>query len=167
MRGLLAAGFVFVVVAAVATVALGPPGWGAAAGADVQLAGWGGELSPWGLIVGLIVLFLVVKLVFHLAAGPRWDGGPWRWHHAHAAPDGRDRGGPATAFRRWHDEAHASTGEPDRDRPTTAAARQAPAAPSPDPDAAPRAPWPSQAPSPQYPHHASPPPQWPAPGHVP
>jgi hypothetical protein len=181
MRGLLAAGFVFLFIAAIATIALGPPGWSAAAGGGVQMAGWAGEWSPLGLLLGLILLFLIVKVIFRLATGPRWHGGPWMWDHGHAGRSGGGPAGPTAAFRRWHDEAHASDRDHDgaQDRPSAAAPperaapprEQPPVPPAPHPSEVPPAPpWPAPAPPPSqwpYPGQVPPPAQWPSPGQPP
>src|SRR5262245_34957042 len=75
--------------------------------ATVLQAGWGGgDISPLGLIIGVFVAILVLKLLFRLIAGPRWYGGPWSWDHRHAGWYGRGPHDAPDAFRRWHDQAH-------------------------------------------------------------
>lgn len=79
--------------------------------AVVLTAGWGdGGLSPLGLIIGVIVTILVLKLIFRLIAGPRWYGGPWSWGHPHGGWHARYPQDAPEAFRRWHDRAHAGVG---------------------------------------------------------
>lgn len=77
----------------------------------VLQAGWGDrDISPLGLIVGVIVAILVLKLLFRLIAGPRWYGGPWAWDHRHAGWHGRFPHDAPDVFRRWHDQAHEQAG---------------------------------------------------------
>src|SRR5512134_4034945 len=76
-------------------------------GGAVLRAGWGdGDISPLGLIVGVIVAVVALKLLFRLIAGPRWYGGPWSWDHRHAGWHARVRHDAPDAFRRWHEQAH-------------------------------------------------------------
>jgi hypothetical protein len=100
--------------AALATAAIVTGAGGVSATDDavtgvVLQAGWGdGDISPLGLIIGVILAILALKLLFRLIAGARWYGGPWGYRHAgwyarmpQDAPE---------AFRRWHDQAHEQGG---------------------------------------------------------
>jgi hypothetical protein len=114
-------------------------------GGPLLQAGWGdGDISPLGLIVGVIVAILALKLLFRLVAGPRWYGGPWSWDHRHAGWHGRFPHDAPDAFRRWHDQAHEQAGHDER-REAVPTERPAP---SPAP---PSQPEPSQPPYGQYP----------------
>jgi hypothetical protein len=166
-----------IAVGLILVAALGPVA-GAVGPNDVREAGWGEGLSPLGLIIGLIVLFLVLKLVFRLAAGPRWYSGPGSWGHSHAGWHGDGHRDATDAFRRWHDQAHGSTGQDPARRSTgmdQAAARPTedhedrdqaePRPASPPSDRPVVSPQPA-APAPaQWPYAG--PPQWPYPGQAP
>jgi len=105
---------------ALATAAIATAGGLASAsddqgGGTVLRAGWGGgDISPLGLIVGVIVAILALKLLFRLIVGPRWYGGPWSWDHRHAGRHARFPHDAPDAFHRWHDQAHEQAGHDER-----------------------------------------------------